>query len=310
MSSAIVTAVLMALMLLIVGSFVFSAWLARRRHMRNLTQQEAEAGPTTGRMMVMVQLMDGSVIGLENQIPVNVTNKLPAVVPSAHLSHSWYNQRRTIVSLGLLLMLLIGVLIQTGAAGEVLTTLTKNISSATAVQMSGTSVQTAFQPLPFSASARIVRVDSAAADQYANQYEYSVWSYSSCSGISLEEVMNSYGRHYIASDVLQVEQNLGVWDTYNGLTGGEPGMAQAAAYFGFQTSAHPPRTLQDLISTANKGNPVIVGSPGHILVVKGGDDTYVYLVDSAPANRTAMTYAQFMAFWDGFSVLVLPPTHQ
>ena len=310
MSSAIVTAVLMALMLLIVGSFVFSAWLARRRHMRDLTQQEAEMGPTTGRMMVMVQLMDGSVVGLENQVPVNVTNKLPAVVPSAHLSHSWYNQRRTIVSLGLLLMLLIGVLIQTGAAGEVLTTLTKNISSTTAVQMSGASVQTAFQPLPFSASARIVRVDSAAADQYANQYEYSVWSYSSCSGISLEEVMNSYGRHYIASDVLQVEQNLGVWDTYNGLTGGEPGMAKAAAYFGFQTSANPPRTLKDLISTANKGTPVIVGSPGHILVVKGGDDTYVYLVDSAPANRTAMTYAQFMAFWDGFSVLVLPPTHQ
>src|SRR6185437_4559696 len=168
MSSAIVTAVLMALMLLIVGSFVFSAWLARRRHMRDLTQQEAEMGPTTGRMMVMVQLMDGSVVGLENQVPVNVTNKLPVVVPSAHLSHSWYNQRRTIVSLGLLLMLLIGVLIQTGAAGEVLTTLTQNISSATAAQLSGTGIQTAFQPLPFSASSRIVRVDSAAADQYAN----------------------------------------------------------------------------------------------------------------------------------------------
>lgn len=306
MSSAIVTAVLMTLMLLIVGSFVFSAWLARRRHMRGINQQEAEAGPTTGRMMVMVQLMDGSVVGLENQVPVNVTSKLPAVVPSAHLSHAWYNQQRTIVSLGLLLMLLIGFLIQTGAAGEVLTTLTQNISSATAAQTSGTSIQTAFQPLPFSASSRIVRVDSAAADQYSTQYQYSVWSYSSCSGISLEEVMNSYGHHYIASDVLQVEQNMGIWDTYNGLTGGEPGMAQAAAHFGFQASAHPPRTLQDLISTANKGFPVIVGSPGHILVVKGGDDNYVYLVDSAPANRTAMTHAQFMAFWDGFTVLVTP----
>src|SRR5205085_607444 len=106
-------------------------------------------------------------------------------------------------------------------------------------------------------------------------YQYSVWSYSSCSGISMEEVMNSYGRHYIASDVLQVEQNLGVWDSYDGLTAGEPGMAKAAASFGFQTDPHPPRTLADLITVTNRGFPVIVGSPGHILVVKGGDANYV-----------------------------------
>ncbi len=307
MPSAIVTTVLVALMLLIVGSFVFSAWLARRRHMRTLEVRKAEEGSTTGRMMVMVQLMDGSVVGLENQLPANITNKLPQVVPSAHLSHAWYNQQRTLVSLGLLVMMLIGVLIQTGAAGEVLTTLTQNISYR-AAQIAGVGVQTAFQPLAYSASARILRVDSAAANQYATQYQYQVWSYSSCSGISLEEVMNSYGHNYIASDVLQVESNMGIWNSYSGLTSGEAGMAKAAAYFGFKTSATPPRTLQDLISTANKGNPVIVGSPGHILVVKGGDDNYVYMVDSAPADRTAMTYAQFMAFWDGFSVLLLPPT--
>ena len=123
----------------------------------------------------------------------------------------------------------------------------------------------------------------------------------------MEEVMNSYGRHYIASDVLQVEQNLGIWDSYNGLTAGEPGMARAASYFGFVTNPNPPRTIQDLIAITNRGYPVIVGSTGHILVVKGGDDTYVYLVDSAPANRVAMTYAQFTAFWNGFSVLMTPP---
>jgi hypothetical protein len=306
MSSAIVTAVLITLMLLVVGSFVFSAWLARRQHMRRLAAQNADTGTTTGRMMMVVQMMDGSVVGLNNQVPVNVTNELPVVVPSAHLSHSWYNRRRTIVSLGLLLMMFVGVSIQTGVAGEVFSTLTQNIS-ANAAQVSGSGVQTAFQPLPFSASARIERVDSAAADQYSTLFQYQVWSYSSCSGISLEEVMNSYGRHYIASDVLQVEQNLGVWDTYDGLVGGEPSMTKAAAYFGFQTSPKPPRTLKDLIATANMGYPVIVGSPGHILVVKGGDSNYVYLVDSAPADRTALTHAEFMAFWDGFSVLLLPP---
>ncbi|HVU66455.1 MAG TPA: hypothetical protein VHD63_04975 [Ktedonobacteraceae bacterium] len=306
MSSAIVTAILVVLMLLVVGSFVFSAWLAHRRHMRVVEAQKADDGPSTGRMVVMVQLMDGSLVGVENQLPAHLTNKLPAVVPSAHLSHRWYDQRRTVVSLGLLFMLLIGVLIQTGTAGDVLSSLTRNLSNA-AVQISGTGVQTAFQPLPYSASARITRVDSAAANQYATQYQYSVWSYSSCSGISLEEVMNAYGRHYIASDVLQVEQDLGIWDSYNGLTGGEAGMAKAAAHFGFVANPNPPRTLDALIAVANRGYPVIVGSTGHILVVKGGDANYVYLVDSAPANRVAMTHSQFMSFWVGFSVLVTPP---
>lgn len=287
MSSAIVTAILVALMLLVIGSFFLSAWLARMRHMRAIETSAVQDGPITGLIMVRGRM-----------------HQLPAVVPSAHLSHSWYNQQRSIVSLGLLSMLLIGVLIQTGAAGGVLSTLSQAVTI-NVPRTSGIGVQTALQN---TASSRILRVDSAAANQYSTQYQYSVWSYSSCSGISLEEVMNSYGAHYIASDVLQVESNLGVWDSYNGLTGGEPGMAKAAAHFGFTTSANPPRTLTDLIATANRGSPVIVGSPGHILVVKGGDDTYVYLVDSAPANRTALTHAQFMAFWDGFSVLILPAT--
>lgn len=306
MSPAIITAVLLTVMLLTVSSFVFSAWLAHRKHMRELKEQQADLGTTTGRMMVVVQLLDGSMVGVENPLPAQVTNKLQAVVPSAHLSHSWYNRQRTVVSLGLLVMLLIGVSIQTGVAGDVFHTLTQGLTLSGS-QVYGANLQASFQSIPFSASARITRVDSALRNQYYTDYQYQVWSYSSCSGISLEEVMNSYGRHYIAADVLQVEQNMGIWDSYNGLTGGEPGMARAAAYFGFHTSPHPPRTLQDLILTANKGFPVIIGSPGHIMVVKGGDANYVYVVDSAPANRTVMTHAQFMNFWDGFSVLVMPP---
>lgn len=305
MSSAIITAGLFAVMFLIIGSFVFSAWLARRRHMRGLKEQQEDLGTTTGRMMVVVQLSNGSMVGMENPVPVEITGKLSAVVSSAHLSPSWYNRRRTIVSLGLFVMLLLGVMVQTGAAGDVFHTLTRDISL-TGSQAYGADLQASFQPIPYSASARILRVNSAVRDQYYSNYQYQVWSYSSCSGISLEEVMNSYGRHYTAADVLQEEQSMGIWDSYDGLTGGEPGMARAAAYFGFQTSPNPPRTLQDLILTANKGFPVIIGSPGHIMVVKGGDANYVYVVDSSPANRTAMTHDQFMNFWDGFSVLVTP----
>lgn len=306
MSSAIVTAILLTTVILIIGSFVFSAWLAHRRHMTKLKKElRNDLSATTGRMMVVVQLLDGSVVGVENKLPVEMSKKLPVVVPSAHLTQRWYNRRRTMVSLGFLLMLLLGLFIETGAAGDAFHTLTAGINLAGS-QSPTFDLQTAFQPIPFSASARIVRVNSALRNQYYTDYQYQIWSYSSCSGISLEEVMNSYGRHYIAADVLQEEANLGIWDTYNGLTGGEAGMARAAAHFGFQASPTPPRTLSDLILVANKGFPVIVGSPGHILVVKGGDANYVYVVDSAPANRQIMTHDQFMNFWDGFSVLVMP----
>ncbi|MGH2481635.1 MAG: cysteine peptidase family C39 domain-containing protein, partial [Ktedonobacteraceae bacterium] len=173
-------------------------------------------------------------------------------------------------------------------------------------QLSAQALSTAFQPAPDTASSRIVRVNSADHNQYSTQPQYQVWSWSSCSGISLEEVMNSYGRHYIASDVLQVELNMGIWNTYDGLTAGEPGMARAAAYFGFKAASNPTRTLQDLIDVANSGTPVIVGIPGHIMVVKGGDTTNVYIVDSSMTNRTILTHAQFMNIWNKFSVLITP----
>jgi ABC-type bacteriocin/lantibiotic exporter with double-glycine peptidase domain len=105
---------------------------------------------------------------------------------------------------------------------------------------------------------------------------------------------------------LQIEQNLGVWDTYNGLLGGEPALAKAANYFGFKASPNPPRTLKDLINVVNKGFPVIVGMPGHIFVVRGGDSNYVYVADSSPANRTVLSYQDFTSIWNGFSVLITP----
>jgi predicted double-glycine peptidase len=69
---------------------------------------------------------------------------------------------------------------------------------------------------------------------------------------------------------------------------------------------NPPRTLNDLIAVANKGSPVIVGIPGHIMVVRGGDSTYVYLADSSLANRTQMTHQDFLSIWNKFSVLLIP----
>ena len=305
------TVLLFIVMLLIVGSLLLSARFAQRRYVRerdlsqNLTPEQKGPLLATNRMMVVLPLRDGSLVGVEGRVPLRMTRELAAFVPSAHFSPRWYQRRRVVVSLGLLCMVVVGLSIQTGVVGEVLRTLTQNMTTTNAL-IAGKGVQTTFQAPLHSASTRILRVDSAARNQYYTDYQYQVWSFSSCSGIALEEVMNAYGRHYIAADVLQVEANLGIWDTYDGLTGGEPGMARAAASFGFVAHPHPPRTLRDLLAVTNQGFPVIVGSPGHILVVKGGDERYVYLVDSAPANRTLLTYAQFLAFWDGFSVLITP----
>ena len=306
MPAVIVTALLLAATLLIIGSFLLSAWSARRKHLRVLVKQRKdELSTTTGRMMMVVQLRDGSLAGIEDQAPIELTHKLPAVVPSAHLSPGWYSQRRSVVSLGLLAMIALGLLLQTGAAGDMFHKLTRGIAVSN-TQLSAQALSTAFQPAPDTASSRIVRVNSADRNQYSTQSQYQVWSWSSCSGISLEEVMNSYGRHYIASGVLQVELNMGIWNTYDGLTAGEPGMARAAASFGFKAASNPPRTLQDLIGVANSGTPVIVGIPGHIMVVKGGDTNNVYIVDSSMTNRTILTHAQFMNIWNKFSVLLTP----
>ncbi|HEY6542753.1 MAG TPA: C39 family peptidase, partial [Ktedonobacteraceae bacterium] len=195
---------------------------------------------------------------------------------------------------------------QSGLADGALQQLANGLGFNPSQHLASFDINTALPPLPFSATANVVRVDSAARNQYYTDYQWQVWSYSSCSGISMEMVVNAYGHNYIASDFLQKEADLGVWNVYQGLTGGEPAIAQTAAYFGFKALPNPPRTLQALIYTVNKGYPVIVGNPGHIMVVRGGDDNYIYVADSSPANRTAMTHAQFLDWWDGFSVVLVP----
>jgi hypothetical protein len=239
-------------------------------------------------------MQEGVVVGVEK----------PAPLPVFTHSSSWYGRHRTLVSISFLVMIFLTLFIQSGLADGALQNLGKSFSIFSNYQSSD--IKALAHPLPFTASVRLVRIDSAVRSQYYSDYQWRVWSYSSCSGISMEEVMNAYGRHYIAADVLQVEQNLGVWDTYNGLLGGEPALAKAANYFGFKASPNPPRTLKDLINVVNKGFPVIVGMPGHIFVVRGGDSNHVYVADSSPANRTVLSYQDFTSIWNGFSVLITP----
>jgi len=300
MLSAVITALLFVLMLLIVASFVIGALRERQRHLqsqalqeRSLTQFKAPRLQVTA----VLQFQNRSVVGLEKpHSPFHLS-----------LPTSWYRRRRTIVSFGLLLMVVITLFAQSGLADGALQGLGRGIALLNVTQhTSAFDLSTSTIPLDGTASSRIVRVDSADRRQYYTDYQSNVWAWSSCSGISMEEVMDAYGRHLIAADVLQVESDLGVWDTYNGLTGGEPGIAKAASYFGFRAVPNPPRTIEDLVAVANKGFPVIVGVPGHILVVRGGDSNNVFLVDSAPADRTIMSRSEFAGWWDNFSVELLP----
>ena len=306
MLSAVITALLFFLMLLIVASFVIGALRERQRRLQSQALQErslsqfnpASQFKAAGQQVTAVlQFQNGSVVGLEkSDSPFHLS-----------LPTSWYSRRRTIVSFGLLLMVLITLFAQSGLADGALQGLERGIALLDVTQhTSAFDLSTSTIPLDGTASNRIVRVDSADRRQYYKDYQWQVWSWSSCSGISMEEVMNAYGRHLIAADVLQVEADLGVWDTYNGLTGGEPGIAKVASYFGFRAVPNPPRTIENLIAVANKGFPVIVGVPGHILVVRGGDSNNVFLVDSAPADRKIMSRAQFAGWWDNFSVELLP----
>jgi hypothetical protein len=291
MLSTIITVLLVCVMLSIIAGFIVSAVRLHRGHKRSL---HAQAQTSALVITPTLASLNGSFPNTQQLIPAS---PLPA---------SWFRRSRTLISTALLVMAVLTLFVQSGLADGALEKLANGFGINPSQHLASFDINTSLPPIPFSATADVVRVDSADRNQYYTDYQWHVWSYSSCSGISMEMVINAYGHHYIAADFLQKEVALGVWNTYNGLTGGEPAIAQTAAYYGFKALPNPPRTLQDLIYTVNKGYPVIVGNPGHIMVARGADSNYIYVADSSPANRTAMTHAQFLAWWDGFTVVLVP----
>jgi hypothetical protein len=308
MLSAVITALLLCTILLISASIVISVLLERRRHARTLALQVRESPQSPDRRVTLVlKLQDGTLLGVEK----------PALPPAFTLPSSWYTRHRMLVSAGLLVMMLLTLFVQSGIVDGALHQISQGITLLSFAQhTSATGLNTASQQAPgtpLTASQRLVRVDSADRSQYFNDYQWKVWSYTSCSGISMEMVMNAYGRHFIAADLLQVELNLGVWSVYSGLLQ-ENGIALTAAHFGFNASLSHARTLNDVINISNKGYPVIVSvrdsfyyPGGHLFVIRGGDSSYVYIADSSPANFQRMTHAMFLGMWQGFSAVLTPP---
>ena len=289
-------------MLLIVVRLILSVLHQHHLMRKHLTQTHLPAHPIDRHVTMVLHMQDGVIVDVEKPLPS----------PTLTLPSSWYTRHRTLVSLGLVLMLLLAFLIEGSFTGEALQNLTRGVSLLGFSQT--TNVQTASQTGPLTASQRLVRLDSAARNQYHTDYQRRVWVWSSCSGFAMTEVMNAYGHDLIAADVLQVELNLGVWSVSSGLLR-DDGVAMTANHFGFNASLSNTRTLQDLISISNKGAPVIVSvrdgyyfPGGHLFVVRGGDSQYVYLADSSPANFTRMTYAMFLGMWQprSFSAVLTP----
>lgn len=162
------------------------------------------------------------------------------------------------------------------------------------------------------ASVALVRLNQLDPQQYANQADYTTWAYSACSAAALTEVINAYGSAYRIADILHVEAQIGAITPQDGLTT-EAGIANTAKLFGFTTQWGHTQSLDQVIATANRGQPVIVSWPpqaydgGHLLVVTGGDATTVRLADSSRHNYTSLSRAQFLAWWRGFSAVLTPP---
>jgi Peptidase_C39 like family len=181
-------------------------------------------------------------------------------------------------------------------------------NSTTAQQSSSQSSQ--FNP-QFNASRSLVRLSQLDPSQYVSHQEFTTWAYSACSTASLTEVMNAYGRHYRVTDVLKIEASIGEITPQLGLLH-EVGIQKTAAQFGFKTTWGHNLSLDQIISIANQGRPVIVDFPpdryagGHLLVVTGGNSSIVKLADSSLWNRRSLSRSQFLQWWEGFYAIVTP----
>ncbi len=139
--------------------------------------------------------------------------------------------------------------------------------------------------------------------QYNNENpQWSLWSYSACSGCAMAALMDAYGatfngRPLNCGDVLEVEYRLSVYTPVNewGLRTGAPDeLAETATQFGFTGSYTQKLSLDDLIALANAGIPSIVRIPTHIMILTGGDSQNVFLADSGGLHLSKVTRNQFL----------------
>ena len=166
-------------------------------------------------------------------------------------------------------------------------------------------------PKLYGASQNLARLGQLDPGQYNSTADYNLWAYSACSTAAMTEVINSYGHHYRIADVLKVEAGLGEITPSLGLVE-DVGVARTLTKFGFNTSWGYSLSYDQVVATANRGQPVIVSWPpsrydgGHLVVVIGGNSQTILLADSSLYNRHSLSRAQFMKWWAGFSAVATP----
>ncbi len=255
---------------------------------------------------VVTVLMSGVMLFVITSFIISALRQRRHFLPS-----SWYRKRRMLVSLGLLLMILLTLFVQSGLADGTLRNLSKGFSAFILSHSSALDIQAIAHSSHVNASQRLVRISQLDPNQYSSADEYNSWAYSACSAASMTEVFNAFGSHYRITDILKVEAQLGEITPALGLVRPE-GIEHTAAQFGFKTTWGNAWTLDRVINTANQGMPVIISFPpdrydgGHILVVIGGDSSSVYLADSSLWNRHSLTRGQFLQWWEGFAAVVTP----
>ncbi len=298
MVSVAVIVLSLVFILLMIGNLLTGA-LRIQREQKKVIVTETHTANTQG--LVLVHTRHGMM----------VSTRKPLVRPALTLPPSWYARLRTYVSLSLLLMVLATFFIQRSLADGTLQSLSRGLSFFGSSQFNTNDIQTAAHVSQLSASQQLVRISQLDPAQYSSNAEWNTWAYSACSTAAMTEVFDAYGRGFRITDVLQVEAQIGAITPQLGLL--DPsGIQQTAAQFGFKTNWGNSWALDQVISTANSGKPVIVGFPpdryagGHLLVVIGGDSAYVYLADSSLWNHRALTRGQFLQWWAGYAAVVTP----
>jgi hypothetical protein len=299
--STVISVLSFSVMLLISVSFITGAIRERKRHEQiGRTQRPTPSTQFRGNPCQALQPHNAIVMSVEK--PVHQT--------TFSLSPSWYIRRRTLVSLGLLLMVMLTLFVQSGLADGVLQKLSTGISVLSDT-FNVSDLSTAAHMDQLNASQQLVRISQLDPAQYSSSDEYNTWAYSACSTASMTEVFNAYGHNYRITDILNVEAQIGEITPAQGLLRPE-GIEHTAAQFGFKTTWGNAWSLDQVIESANRGNPVIVSFPpdrydgGHLLVVTGGDSSTVYLADSSGWNRHSLSIAQFLQWWEGFAAVVTP----
>lgn len=163
----------------------------------------------------------------------------------------------------------------------------------------------------YTATQHLARLGQLDPKQYSSTQEYTTWAYSACSTASMTEVINSYGHNYRIADILAVESKIHEITPELGLLE-ESGIQHTGAQFGFKTTWGHDLSLDQVIAAASRGTPVIVSFPpykyagGHILVVRGGNASTVYLADSSGLDWTQLTRTRFLQLWGGFYAIMTP----